>query len=154
MGRLEPVQHALSVDCAQDILNEWLRHQPGVLYPASMFKSLSPVNCMCCVLFPQDILDEWLRCQQGWLYLEPIFGSDDIQQQMPNEGRKFKAVDATWRRLMERLVKQSEVGTARPYLRPPGCPHTCTCCWSCTASSAAEAIMHWQGWKTAFVLAA
>lgn len=49
------------------------------------------------------------RCQQGWLYLEPIFGSDDIQQQMPNEGRKFKAVDATWRRLMERLVKQSEV---------------------------------------------
>jgi hypothetical protein len=51
------------------------------------------------------------RCQQGWLYLEPIFGSDDIQQQMPNEGRKFKAVDATWRRLMERLAKQSEVST-------------------------------------------
>lgn len=64
---------------------------------------------MSSVLLPQDILDEWLRCQQGWLYLEPIFGSDDIQQQMPNEGRKFKAVDATWRRLMERLAKQADV---------------------------------------------
>ena len=46
----------------------------------------------------QDTLDQWLRCQQGWLYLEPIFGSEDIMQQMPNEGRKFKAVDLTWRK--------------------------------------------------------
>jgi hypothetical protein len=29
---------------------------------------------------------------------------------MPNEGRKFKAVDGSWRRLMERLTKQAEVG--------------------------------------------
>jgi hypothetical protein len=58
---------------------------------------------------PQDILDEWLQCQQGWLYLEPIFGSEDIMQQMPNEGRKFKSVDATWRRTMEKLAKNCEV---------------------------------------------
>lgn len=53
----------------------------------------------------QDIIDQWLKCQSGWLYLEPIFGSDDIMQQMPNEGRKFKSVDTMWRNIMEKLKK-------------------------------------------------
>lgn len=57
----------------------------------------------------QEIMDAWLACQQAWLYLEPIFGSDDILQQMPVEGRKFKAVDATWRKTMEKAVKNPEV---------------------------------------------
>ncbi|MEW5317509.1 MAG: hypothetical protein WDW38_008798 [Sanguina aurantia] len=57
----------------------------------------------------QEVLDAWLTCQAGWLYLEPIFGSEDIMAQMPNEGRKFKAVDTTWRRTMEKLDKNPEV---------------------------------------------
>jgi len=56
-----------------------------------------------------QILTLTLFVLQGWLYLEPIFGSEDILQQMPNEGRKFRAVDATWRRIMAAVRKAPEV---------------------------------------------
>lgn len=59
----------------------------------------------------QEIIDEWLKCQQAWMYLEPVFGSEDIMQQMPTEGRKFKAVDSTYRGIVSRMAKDPEVLT-------------------------------------------
>lgn len=47
-----------------------------------------------------DVLEEWAKCQGQWMYLQPIFDSPDIAKQLPNETKKFKTVDSTWKYTM------------------------------------------------------
>ncbi|XP_044079595.1 dynein axonemal heavy chain 1 isoform X1 [Siniperca chuatsi] len=57
----------------------------------------------------QDVLDEWLTCQRSWLYLEPIFSSDDINQQLPVEGKRYQQMEQTWRRIMKSAFNNRKV---------------------------------------------
>uniref|UniRef100_A0A3P8ZCE8 AAA+ ATPase domain-containing protein n=1 Tax=Esox lucius TaxID=8010 RepID=A0A3P8ZCE8_ESOLU len=69
----------------------------------------------------QETIDEWLKVQAQWLYLEPIFSSEDIMQQMPEEGRLFKTVDKHWREVMRHCVKDPKILPATSLPRNVSC---------------------------------
>ncbi|RYY36796.1 hypothetical protein EON62_01520, partial [archaeon] len=49
-----------------------------------------------------ETLDEWLNCQKQWMYLEAILFADDIKRDLPEESKRFAAVDRSWKAIMKR----------------------------------------------------
>ncbi|XP_066555780.1 dynein axonemal heavy chain 1 [Amia ocellicauda] len=65
----------------------------------------------------QDVLEEWLACQRSWLYLEPIFSSEDINLQLPVEGKRYQTMERTWRKVMKNANDNKQVMALCPDAR-------------------------------------
>jgi dynein heavy chain, axonemal len=90
------------VDEAQMLLDDHIIKAQAMLaspFAAPFQQQLVPWNATLARL--QETLDNWLKCQSKWIYLEPIFGSDEIMKQIPQEGAAFRQTDAIWRAAME-----------------------------------------------------
>ena len=58
-------------------------------------------------------MEVWFKVQSRWRYLESIFiGAEDIRQQLPEEAKKFDAVDKAFKDIMNMTSKSPNVVTA------------------------------------------
>jgi len=47
--------------------------------------------------------------------MEPIFSSDDINRQLPVEGKRYQTMERTWRKIMKGAHENSLVSRVRPF---------------------------------------
>ena len=56
-----------------------------------------------------EVIEEWLAVQKSWLNLQSIFSSPDINKQLPVEGKRFTAVNKSWRLIMSQVHATPDV---------------------------------------------
>jgi len=55
------------------------------------------------LMYIQDFIDQTIALQRSWMALEPIFVSDDIKRQLPQESENFARIDQTFRMRMKQV---------------------------------------------------
>jgi dynein heavy chain len=50
----------------------------------------------------QDTVEKWLKVQNLWTNLVSVFSSKSIAQELPLESKKFKGIDKSWLKIMEK----------------------------------------------------
>ena len=56
-----------------------------------------------------ECMDVWMAVQTKWAYLEGIFQSEDIRQQLPEEAKRFGAIDKDFKTIMAATAKNPNV---------------------------------------------
>eukprot|EP00442_Polarella_glacialis_P024664 CAMPEP_0115137118 /NCGR_PEP_ID=MMETSP0227-20121206/56805_1 /TAXON_ID=89957 /ORGANISM="Polarella glacialis, Strain CCMP 1383" /LENGTH=5027 /DNA_ID=CAMNT_0002544335 /DNA_START=143 /DNA_END=15226 /DNA_ORIENTATION=+ len=55
------------------------------------------------LMYIQDFIDNVINLQRSWMALEPIFMSDDIKRQLPQESESFARIDSNFRMRMKQV---------------------------------------------------
>ncbi|XP_065190514.1 dynein axonemal heavy chain 10-like [Sycon ciliatum] len=56
-----------------------------------------------------EVVEVWMVVQRKWMYLEGIFIGGDIRSQLPEEAKKFDAIDKTFKKMMAETSKKKNV---------------------------------------------
>ncbi|KAL6769277.1 DHC15 [Auxenochlorella protothecoides x Auxenochlorella symbiontica] len=54
-----------------------------------------------------DVMEQWLVVQNMWMYMEAVFSGGDIVRQLPQEARRFAAIDKSYENLL-RHARESQ----------------------------------------------
>jgi len=52
-----------------------------------------------------EVMERWLYLQMLWMNLEAVFTGGDIAKQLPQDSKRFVAIDKTWNKLMSKAVE-------------------------------------------------
>ena len=74
-------------------------------------------------------LQVWMVVQRKWMYLEGIFIGGDIRSQLPEEAKKFDAIDKTFKKVSLNPASYFFLYFLPPFL--PILPWLLLPCWPC-----------------------